>query len=100
MANERARALRRNQTDAERRLWRRLRALKPLGFHFRRQVPVDRYIVDFMCYAARLIIELDGGQHAQGDGPRTDSNRDAYLRSQGFDVLRFWNNDVFKTPMV
>ena len=96
MANERARTLRKNQTNAERKLWRKLRELKPMGFHFRRQAPVDRYIVDFICYSARLVIELDGGQHGQGDAPRMDSNRDAYLRNQGFDVLRFWNNDVFE----
>jgi very-short-patch-repair endonuclease len=101
MANERARTLRRNQTDAERRLWRELRALKRLGFHFRRQVPLDGYIIDFLCYSARLAIELDGGQHNADTARLADSTRDAHLRSQGFDVLRFWNHDVFKnTPGV
>jgi very-short-patch-repair endonuclease len=63
MANERARRLRGNQTDTETRLWWRLRVLKREGFHFRRQVPIDHLIVDFVCYSARLVIEVDGGQH-------------------------------------
>jgi len=63
MANERARQLRTNGTDAERKLWRFLRSLKAQGFHFRRQVPIDCFIVDFACYSARLVIEVDGGQH-------------------------------------
>jgi len=85
-----ARRLRRNQTDAERTLWFRLRDRRLRGWKFRRQVPIDNYVVDFCCEAARLIIELDGGQHTeQGDRIRT-----AALEKQGYLVLRFWNNDV------
>jgi very-short-patch-repair endonuclease len=98
MTNERARRLRGNQTDAERKLWWRLRVLKREGFHFRRQVPIDHLIVDFACYSARLVIEVDGGQHNWDEHARADRRRDAYLRSQGFRVLRFWNNDVLSNP--
>ena len=94
MANQRARALRTNQTDAERKLWRELRQLKPLGFHFRRQVPIDHFIVDFACYSARLVIEVDGGQHNFAEGLQADKQRDAHMGQRGFRVLRFWNNDV------
>ena len=94
MANERARGLRSNLTDAEKRLWWRLRVLKREGFHFRRQVPIDHLIVDFACYSTRLVIEVDGGQHNWDEGIRRDRARDAYLREHGFHVLRFWNNDV------
>jgi very-short-patch-repair endonuclease len=90
MANEKALKLRRNMTDAERALWRVLRDGRN-GYRFRRQAPIDRYIVDFVCFKARLIIEIDGGQHSEST---LDQLRDAYLKSQGFRVLRFWNNDV------
>jgi len=85
-----ARALRSDMTDAERRLWYRLRAHRLNGTSFRRQVPIGRYIADFVCLQARLIIEVDGGQH----GTERDAKREAWLRGQGFHVLRFWNNDV------
>ena len=94
MANERARYLRRNQTDAERRLWRHLRSLRSAGYHFRRQVPIDGYIVDFVCFAARLVVEVDGGQHGFESNLERDKQRDANLEAQGFCVLRFWNNEV------
>ena len=94
MANEIARKLRKHQTDAERRLWRELRALKPRGFHFRRQVPIDHLIVDFACLSARVVIEVDGGQHNAPPGLAADTARDAHLRRAGFRVLRFWNNEV------
>ncbi|HEX2652841.1 MAG TPA: DUF559 domain-containing protein [Xanthobacteraceae bacterium] len=87
-----ARKLRRNQTDAERELWFRLRDRRLGGFKFRRQAPVDRYVVDFVCADARLVIELDGGQHATMD----ETNRKAALESMGFLVLRFWNDDVLQ----
>jgi very-short-patch-repair endonuclease len=87
-----ARALRQNMTDAERRLWRELRR-RTLGARFRRQVPIGSYIVDFACLQCRLIIELDGGQHLENP---EDLQRDAWLRSQGYRVLRFWNNDVLR----
>jgi very-short-patch-repair endonuclease len=69
-----------------------LRAHRFGGFKFRRQVPIDFYVADFLCLAARLIIEIDGGQHAEND---SDAKRDAFLRSQGFRVLRVWNNELF-----
>jgi len=86
------RRLRRNQTDAERALWFRLRDRRLSGWKFRRQAPFDRFIVDFICAEARLIIELDGGQHAMRS--EQDANRTAVLDSMGYLVLRFWNNDV------
>jgi very-short-patch-repair endonuclease len=78
-------------TDAELRLWRLLRDRRLSGIKFRRQVPVGPYIVDFLCVGAKLIVEADGSQHAES--PR-DKTRDAYLESQGWKVLRFWNNEV------
>jgi very-short-patch-repair endonuclease len=96
MANARARQLRSNQTDAEKKLWRSLRLLKSRGFHFRRQVPIEGLIVDFACYSARLVIEVDGGQHNEGKGQQVDKQRDALLRQNNFRVLRFWNHDVLR----
>jgi very-short-patch-repair endonuclease len=92
MSVERARTLRKNATDAERRLWRHLRDKQLDGFRFRRQVPIGRYVADFACLSARLVVEVDGGQHAERldyDGERTE-----WLEARGFRVLRFWNNDV------
>ena len=89
-----AKSLRSNQTQAEARLWYHLRAHRFLGLKFKRQKPVGRYIVDFVYWEHRLIIELDGGQHA--DQVAYDRQRDAWLRSQGYTVLRFWNNDVMQ----
>ncbi|MDP2409185.1 MAG: endonuclease domain-containing protein [Pseudolabrys sp.] len=94
MANETARHLRTNSTNAERKLWRFLRTLRGQGFHFRRQVPIDQFVVDFACFSARLVIEVDGGQHNMAAGLRADSTRDEYLRQNDFRVLRFWNSDV------
>jgi very-short-patch-repair endonuclease len=87
-----ARDLRKQLTDAERRLWYLLRRKQLAGFRFRRQAPIGRYIADFACFAERLIIEVDGGQHA--DAQAYDEARTAWLDSEGFRVLRFWNNDV------
>ena len=87
-----ARILRRNSTDAERRLWCSIRAKQIEGFKFRRQEPVGPYIVDFVCFEKKLIIELDGGQHAIDR--EKDIKRDDYFTKKGFRVLRFWNNDV------
>jgi len=94
LANENARALRKNLTPQEVKLWVKLRELKPLGFHFRRQAPIGRYIVDFVSFRSQLIIEADGGQHGTPEGARSDQVRDAFLRSQGFKILRFWNSDI------
>ncbi|MBI2531202.1 MAG: endonuclease domain-containing protein [Deltaproteobacteria bacterium] len=88
----RARALRKNSTEVERLLWRHLRMWQLDGYKFRRQQPIGNYIVDFVCLEKRLVIELDGGQHAEQS--HYDSERDAWLRDQRFTVLRFWNNDV------
>ena len=87
-----ARRLRHNQTDAERALWFRLRDRRLAGLKFRRQMPLDRYVVDFCCESVRLIIELDGGQHASTID--SDRKRTADLEAMGYLVLRFWNNDV------
>jgi very-short-patch-repair endonuclease len=81
------------QTEAEHRLWQLLRAHHFAGYKFRRQVPLAFYIADFVCFAHRLIIELDGGQHAEST---SDKRRDTYLKRQGFRVLRIWNNDLFE----
>ena len=88
-----ARQLRRRMTDAENRLWFHLRNRALDGRKFRRQVPVGPYVVDFACVQARLAVELDGGQHA---GNLKDPARTAFLRKQGYRVLRFWNNDVLQ----
>src|SRR5215213_8782374 len=89
-----ARRLRRNQTDAERTLWFRLRDRRLGGLKFRRQVPIDHYVVDFCCESARLIVELDGGQHAEQ--VEKDKARAAALEARGYLVLRFWNNEVLQ----
>ena len=88
----RCRALRNNSTDAEHKLWRVLRSRQLNGFKFRKQVEINGYIVDFLCSERRLIIEVDGGQHS----PERDARRTAYLKSQGFRLIRFWNNDVLQ----
>jgi len=89
-----AQALRIAQTDAEKKLWTILRSRRLAGFKFRRQQPIDHYIADFCCLSARLIVELDGGQHA--DQEQYDAERTSYLEKQGFKVLRFWNDQVLK----
>lgn len=89
-----ARALRSESTDVERLLWRHLRAKRFAGYKFRRQQPIGPYIADFVCFDAKLVVELEGGQHA--DRRAQDAERDAWLRSQGFDVLRFWNTEVIE----
>jgi very-short-patch-repair endonuclease len=92
-----ARLLRRSPTDAERKLWFLLRSLKPLGIHFRRQAPIGIYIADFVWHAGKIVVEVDGSQHAEARKDH-DAKRTQWLRSQGYRVLRFWNNDVLKTP--
>lgn len=89
-----AKSLRSNQTEAERKLWHHLRAHRFLGLKFKRQKPIGHYIVDFICMEHHLIIELDGGQHA--DQTDYDQQRDAWLRTKGYTVLRFWNNEVLQ----
>jgi very-short-patch-repair endonuclease len=92
MGVRRARQLRKRLTDAERRLWGRLRRKQVDGLRFRHQVPLGPYVVDFLCFEYRLIVEVDGGQHARE--PESDARRTAWLEEQGFRVIRFWNNDV------
>jgi very-short-patch-repair endonuclease len=88
-----ARRLRREQTDAERILWRHLRSRRTRGVKFRRQHPIRPYFTDFCSIERRLVIELDGGQHA--DRLLEDEVRTSFLRSRGYRVLRFWNDQVF-----
>ena len=94
MPNENARALRKRLTSQEVKLWVRLRDLKSRGFHFRRQSPIGRYVVDFVAFSHWLVIEADGSQHGTLSGLQSDTTRDSFLRSQGFTVLRFWNSDI------
>ncbi len=89
-----ARALRRNSTDAERILWAELRDHRLAGAGFRRQVPIENYVADFVCHAAKLVVELDGGQHFSDQGERADAKRSAVIEAKGFQVLRFSNDDV------
>jgi very-short-patch-repair endonuclease len=92
LKTERARGLRVDATDVERRLWQKLRNAQIDGASFRRQHPAGRYILDFYCPALQLAIELDGGQHAQATS--RDRQRDEWLSARGVAVLRFWNSDV------
>jgi len=90
--NHFAQKLRKNQTDAEKRLWQHLRNRQILNYKFRRQHTMGPYVVDFICIEKGLIIEVDGSQHF--DQQIYDLKRTTYLEGQGFLVLRFWNNDV------
>lgn len=81
-------------TKAERVLWREIRYRQILGRKFRRQAPIGPFIADFLCVECRLVIELDGGQHALAAGRASDAGRDTCLAAQGYIVLRFWNNEV------
>jgi very-short-patch-repair endonuclease len=87
-----ARRLRKHSTDAEQHLWRDLRDRRIEGFKFRPQQPVGRYVVDFVNLEKKVVVELDGGQHALDPG---DKIRDEWLRAEGYKVLRFWDNEVF-----
>ncbi len=91
LLRDRVRQIRREPTESERRMWRLLRDRRLGSFKFRRQEQLGRYIVDFVCFERKLIVEGDGGQHAEN---AYDARRDAWLRSRGFEALRFWNNDV------
>jgi very-short-patch-repair endonuclease len=87
-----SRELRHNTTPAEQKLWNALRACQPEGVHFRRQHAIGNYIVDFCAATQKLIIELDGGQHLEQEA--YDNERTIFLESKGYQVLRFWNNEV------
>jgi very-short-patch-repair endonuclease len=90
----RARQLRREQTEAEKRLWAALRARQLQGYKFRRQFVIGSVIVDFCCFEKRIVVELDGGQHAEQEA--ADQVRSWFLCSRGYRVLRFWNNEVLE----
>jgi len=92
----RARRLRRDMTDAEKKLWWHLRRLPVEDTHFRRQATIGPYFADFACHEKRLVIELDGGGRATADQSAADAVRTAYLEAQGYRVLRFWNHGVLK----
>jgi very-short-patch-repair endonuclease len=91
MSKQRARNLRRDSTDAERRLWEALRDRRLAGYRFRRQHPISNFIIDFACTRYCLAVEADGGQHAENP---SDDRRTAFLEEQDWQVLRFWNNDI------
>ncbi len=91
-----ARKLRKNMPPAEQRLWYFIRNKQLGDFRFRRQHSVGPYITDFACVEARLVIELDGDQHALGTAPARDEKRDAFMESDGWKALRFWNRDVYE----
>lgn len=90
-----AKKLRRQLTDTERKFWHLLRDRRFENIKFRRQYPIGRYIADFICVEKRLIVEFDGGQHAES---MRDQRRDEWLKTQGYTVLRFWNNEALKNP--
>ena len=90
----RSRELRRNPTPAEQKLWARLSARQVAGTRFNRQFPIGPFICDFVSRSARLVIEADGGQHA--DQEEEDQKRSAYLQQRGYRVVRFWNNEVLE----
>ncbi len=89
-----ARGLRKNSTDAELKLWSRLRDRRLDGIKFRRQMMIGRFVADFCCIDAKLVIELDGGQHAEQEAK--DDERTKGIQTAGFEVIRFWNNDVMQ----
>lgn len=91
---EKSRQLRKNMTSQERKLWNIIRERRFFGYRFRRQFPISSYIVDFVCREKRIIIEIDGGQHNEIQNIEYDNKRTEFLKSEGFQVIRFWNNDV------
>ncbi|MGO4641535.1 endonuclease domain-containing protein [Mesorhizobium sp. 2RAF45] len=91
-----AKSMRRVMTDAELKLWNELRAHRLMEMSFRRQVPIGPYIVDFACSAHRLIVEVDGSQHADAEHLQYDEARSVYLKASGWTILRFWNDDVIR----
>ena len=92
-----AKHLRKNMTEAEHRLWYHLRAYRLNGIRFRRQQPIGTYVVDFVHFGSKVIVEADGGQHA---GSEHDARRDAWLEAQGYKVLRFWNDDILVLSLI
>ena len=94
---QQARRLRRQSTDAEKALWRLLRNRQLAGHKFRRQVPIGRFIVDFLCQEQMLVIEIDGGKHQLRE--KADHTRTLWLEGHGYHVVRFWNNEVLAEPV-
>jgi very-short-patch-repair endonuclease len=94
MNHQFARRLRKDMTDAEQHLWYRLRYRQVGNCKFRRQAPIGIYVVDFVCFERKVIIELDGSQHAEREA--IDAERTKWLKSQGFRILRFWNHEIFE----
>jgi len=94
LAFARARRLRRDQTDAEQALWKRLRAQQLNGLKFRRQFPIGHYITDFCCRECHLVVELDGGQHAEAQMIARDEYRTKQIEERGYRVIRLWDNEV------
>ena len=95
-AVSRARRLRSEMTETEKRLWQLLRSRQTEGYRFRRQVPIGAFIADFVCHAARLIVEIDGGQHDLSS--EAEARRTRFLEGEGYRILRFWNNEVLANP--
>jgi very-short-patch-repair endonuclease len=93
-----ARSLRKRMTPEEVKLWVRLRTWRSKGFHFRRQAPIDGYVLDFVCKAHKLIVEVDGSQHGEDRGLAHDERRDMHFRSKGYRIARMWNADVNRDP--
>lgn len=91
-----AKRMRRAMTDAELKLWNEVRAHRLMGLGFRRQYPISRFIVDFACPKHRLIVEIDGTQHARNDLEHADQSRTQSLKADGWHVLRFWNHEVLE----
>src|ERR1700746_1681322 len=89
-----AKKLRANTTPHERKLWRALKEIPGQGTHFRRQTPIGPYVVDFFCPAKRLVVEVDGGHHADDDTARRDRERQLWLEKEGYRIVRFWNSDI------
>ncbi len=94
MANAKARALRKSMTPQEVKLWVHLRQLRPQGFHFRRRASLEGYILDFVCFKYRIVVETDGEQHGQETGLAHDARRDAVFSALGFRTLPFWNHEI------
>ncbi|MGY3078385.1 very-short-patch-repair endonuclease [Bradyrhizobium sp. LM6.10] len=90
-----AKSMRHEPTDAEAAMWRLLRDRRLSAYKFRRQAPIENYILDFVCFEKRLVIEIDGSQHAESG---SDAARDAALSAEGFVIARYWNNDVLQQP--
>src|SRR5437773_9716471 len=96
MSIARARTLRKNATESEKRLWCALRLLRREGLHFRRQPPVGPYYPDFACHRAKIVVELDGSHHGELEQKTYDAQRTKFLESVGYRVMRFWNVESFK----